>query len=232
MLLALAHMEHQLSPTTIVNAISSKRSTTDGDDWKRIRVNITWPASLPIANAPQHGQYGVFQATPVWDQKAGSLRLLFQVRNTTPGCCPCSNTASGFGTEALRHCCVCQTSRVYVTQSTDMGMSYAEPKLAFPVKASDGTEIDWSLGGQQATQLRSDRIVVGGYAVWDSAGAPGTKGGPSTGGIEMLDRATALYSDDGQAPNLQVPNLEVPHRYANMVRLCLCSVAVLATKKR
>ena len=30
----------------------------------------------------------------------------------------------------------------------------------------------------------------------------------------------------------QVPNLKVPHHYPEMVRLCLCSAAILVTKKK
>ena len=142
---------------TVANVLSSKRTQNNGETWESIRVNVTWPRELRVADDPPNTPFGVSEAAPVWDTSAKLLRLLFKATDVTKGCCAC-------GSESVAdHCCACSSTKVYATHSTDQGQTYAEPSLAFPLTGTDNTPLDWSLGGQQVTQLRSGRFVVGAH---------------------------------------------------------------------
>ena len=45
-------------------------------------------------------------------------------------------------------------------------------------------------------------------------------------------RYLVYYQSTMQTVIYQAPNLQEPHYYANMVRLCLCSAAIRATKRK
>ena len=182
-LLAFAHMEQYASDNVTINVVlCSKRSTNDGSSWSEIAVNFTyppWPAGIPRSAHP-----AIMQPTPVWDSQKNVTRLFFQARFTDPKAKPATTLSS----------------QVYSTFSTDLGNSWAPPVgPVFPPKDDAGTKLVWSMGGQQATQLQSGphagRILVGGYAGWSDG--PGTPGHASDGGEGLLDRGTALFSDDG-----------------------------------
>ena len=84
---------------TVANVLSSKRTQDNGETWESIRVNVTWPRELRVADDPPNTPFGVSEAAPVWDTSAKLLRLLFKATDVTKGCCAC-------GSESVAdHCC-------------------------------------------------------------------------------------------------------------------------------
>ena len=183
-IVAFTLMQRTNADSVVTTAIASKRSTSSGDTWGRLVYNITWPADT----SPVWGR--VQEPAPVWDAKRGVLRLYFMSKDSPPpppqgGPPPCSKSIHGC------------PSFVWSTFSTSEGKTWEKPVQAFPSTDRNGSPVYWAIGGQQATQLRSGRIVIGGYSIWP--GSPGTKASKiPDGGVGSFDRATALYSEDGE----------------------------------
>jgi hypothetical protein len=160
-------------PSEVMTCIASKRSTSSGVTWSPIVVNVTWPAGV----SAHRGKVG--EPAPLWDRRNGGvLRLFFQSLSPTPPPPPHTTLSCG---DSPNGC----PATVWGVVSTDKGRTFSIPVPAFPTRDSAGGRLNWAIGGQQATQLRSGRILIGGYTHWPSS--PGIKGRQPDGGVGGFD---------------------------------------------